>query len=123
MNIIIWITQGLLSIAFLVAGLMKITLPKDKLRGKIGDWVDDYKATPIKLVGLTEVLGALGLILPMIFNILPVLTPIAACGLVLSMIGAVQIHLRRKEIIDANVVLLIMAGFVAIGRFYIVPVI
>jgi hypothetical protein len=123
MNTIIWITQALLSVTFLVAGFIKMAMPKDKLRGKIGDWVDDYKAAPLKLVGLTEVLAAFGLILPMALNILPILTPIAACGLVLPMIGAVQIHLRRKESIMMNVVLLILAVFVVIGRFYIVPVI
>lgn len=118
MNIIIWIIQGFLSITFLIVGLMKMTLPKDKLKEKIGGWVDDFKESQLKLIGLVEILGALGLILPMIFNILPILTPIAACGLVFAMIGGAYTHLKRKESIITNVVLLLLAVFVIIGRLF-----
>ena len=123
MNVIIWIIQGLLAVAFFMAGFMKTTMPKDKLREKIGGWVDDYKDSQLKLIGFSEVLGAFGLILPMLLNFLPVLTPIAACGLVFTMIGAAQTHFKRKESIIMNVVLLVLALFVIIGKFYIVPVI
>lgn len=123
MNTIIWIAQGLLSLAFLLAGFMKMSLPKEKLREKIGSWVDGFKVSQLKFIGLTEVFGAIGLILPMLLNILPILTPIAACGLVLPMIGAVQIHLKRKESIITNIVLLLLSVFVIVGRFYFVPVI
>jgi len=123
MNIIIWIIQGLLSIAFLMAGFMKMTMPKEKLKEKIGGWVDEFKASNLKLIGLVEVLAAFGLILPMILNFFPVLTPIAACGLVFTMIGAAQTHWKRKESIITNVALILLSLFVIIGRFYLVPVI
>jgi VIT1/CCC1 family predicted Fe2+/Mn2+ transporter len=123
MNVVIWIIQGLLSLAFLMAGLMKMIMPKDKLREKIGGWVDDYKESQLKLIGLTEVIGVLGLILPMLFNIFPILTPIAACGLAFAMVGAAITHLKREESIITNVVLLLLALFVIIGRFFLVPVI
>jgi uncharacterized membrane protein YphA (DoxX/SURF4 family) len=123
MNTIIWIIQVLLSLAFLATGFMKITMPKEKLKEKIGGWVDDFKDSTLKLIGITEVLGAFGLVLPMLLNAFPVLTPIAACGLVLTMVGAAQTHLKRKESIITNAVLLLLAVFVIIGRFYIVPVI
>jgi uncharacterized membrane protein YphA (DoxX/SURF4 family) len=123
MNTIIWIIQVLLSLAFLATGFMKITMPKEKLKEKIGGWVDDFKDSTLKLIGLTEVLGAFGLVLPMLLKIFPILTPIAACGLVLTMVGAAQTHLKRKESIFTNAVLLLLAIFVIVGRFYLVPVV
>jgi DoxX-like family len=123
MNVIIWIIQGLLSLAFFMAGFIKIIMPKDKLKEEIGGWVDDYKVPQLKILGLTEILAGFGLILPMLFDILPVLTPIAACGLVFTMIGAAQTHFKRKESIITNVVLLVLALFVIIGRLFLVPVI
>jgi hypothetical protein len=123
MNVVVWIIQWFLSIAFFLAGFMKMIMPKNKLRNKIGGWVDNYKESQLKLIGLTEVLGAFGLIWPMIFNILPVLTPISACGLAFTMVGAAQTHLKRKESIITNVILLFLAIFVIMGRFYFVPVI
>ena len=122
MNTIIWIIQGILSIAFLVAGSMKLIMPKDKLKEKLGSWVDDFRESQLKLIGFLEILGAFGLILPRVFNVLPILTPMAACGLVFAMIGGAQAHLKRKESIVTNIVLLLLAAFVFIGRFYIVPV-
>jgi putative oxidoreductase len=123
MNLAIWIIQGVLAFSFLGAGTMKIMLPKYRLREKIGGWVDPYKESQLKLIGLVEVLGAMGLIFPMLFHILSVLTPIAACGLAITMIGAARTHGRRKESIIANLVLLCLAIFVMVGRLYLVPAI
>jgi putative oxidoreductase len=121
MNTIIWIIQGVLSIAFLIAGFIKLSMPKDKLREKIGVWVDDFSDSLLKLIGFLEVLGSFGLILPMAFNILPFLTPLAACGLLLTMMGAVKMHFKRKESIVTSVVLLFLAALVLEGRLYLLP--
>jgi hypothetical protein len=77
----------------------------------------------LKVVGILELMGAAGLILPGLTKILPILTPIAAVGLVLTMVGAIVVHLPRKEYanVGGNVVLLLMAAFVAYGRFVVMP--
>src|SRR5690242_13599760 len=118
MNIATWIVQILLALAFFMAGLMKFTQPKEKLAERMG-WVNDFSPSIVKAIGFIEILGAVGLVLPALTNILPILTPLAAAGLVLDMIGAVVTHLRRKEypMIAANLVLLALAAFVVYGRF------
>lgn len=118
MNIAIWIVQALLALAFLAAGLMKLTQPKEKLATNMA-WVNDFSLSNIRLIGLLELLGALGLVLPQLTGILPWLTPVAAVGLVLTMIGAAITHARRKETsqIGVNVVLLALAALVAVVRF------
>ncbi len=122
MNIVLWVLQGLAGVAFLMAGGMKAMTPKEKLGERMA-WVEDYNATQIRLIGLAEVLGGLGLILPGLTNILPILTPIAATCLVIIMAGAVYTHLRRKENngLVAPIVLLIIPVVIAIGRFWISP--
>ncbi len=118
MNIALWIVQGLLAVMFLMAGAMKISQPKEKLAAQM-PWVNDFAPTVVKLIGLLEVLGAVGLVAPMLTGIQPWLTPLAAAGLALTMLGAMITHLRRGEtpMIAVNAVLLLLAGFVAYGRF------
>lgn len=119
MNILLWIVQGILTGMFLMVGAMKLMQPKEKMAEKMG-WVEDFSQTQVRVIGVLEVLGALGLILPMATGIMPVLTPLAAVGLGLTMIGAFLTHLRRNEIVPMgvmNLVLLAMAAFVAYGRF------
>ncbi len=118
MNTILWIIQGILAAMFLMAGMMKVAQSKDALREKVGGWVDDFKDGQIKLIGFLEILGALGLILPMLLDILPLLTSVAAIGLILTMVGAARVHLKRKEMknVIMNVMLLILAAIVAYGR-------
>jgi uncharacterized membrane protein YphA (DoxX/SURF4 family) len=123
MNLTIWIIQGLLATAFLMAGIMKLIMPKNNLKEKIGGWVDEFKESQIKLIGLFELLGAFGLVLPMLLQVVPILTPIAAFGLVLTMVGAARIHFKRKESIMSNIVLLILGVLVIIGRLFIVKAI
>jgi uncharacterized membrane protein YphA (DoxX/SURF4 family) len=123
MNLTIWIIQGLLATAFLMAGIMKLIMPKNNLKEKIGGWVDEYEESQIKLIGLVEVLGAFGLVLPTLLHVIPILTPIAASGLVLTMVGAARTHLKRKESIMSNIVLLVLGVLVIIGRLFIVKVI
>lgn len=123
MNIALWIVAGLLAVSFLAAGVMKLTQPKDKLAGAGMGWTEDFSGSTIKLIGTLEVLAAIGLVLPPLVNIAPVLAPLAATGLVLVMVGAAVTHGRRKEpqMIAVNLVLLVLAAFVAIGRFWLVP--
>ncbi len=122
MNIALWIVQGLLALVFGMTGMMKLTQPKAKLAAQMG-YVEDFSQGSVRLIGALELLGAIGLILPALTGILPMLTPLAALGLVLTMIGAMLTHLRRKEypMIAANLVLLLLALFVAYGRFVAYP--
>jgi len=122
MEIALWIVQGVLALAFLMAGAMKVMQPKEKLAEKM-DWVEDFSPGQLKGIGVLETLGALGLILPAVTDTLPWLTPTAAVGLVMVMIGAALTHRRRGEgsMIGINVVLLLQAAFVAYGRFALAP--
>ncbi|MDX1349346.1 MAG: DoxX family protein [Putridiphycobacter sp.] len=125
MNILLWISQGLLAAMFLMAGLMKLSKPKIELSEKLGNWVDSYSLNTIKLIGLLEFLAAVGLILPLAINIFPILTPIAAIGLAVVMIGAMNLHYKRgeKDKIGMNLILFLLSVFVVFGRFYLVPTI
>ncbi len=118
MNIALWIVAGVLALAFLAAGLMKVSQPKEKLATSMG-WVDDFSPGTVKFIGTMEILGAIGLILPAATGIAPVLTPLAATGLAITMILAAIVHGRRGEpqMIIVNAVLLVLALFVAIMRF------
>jgi len=122
MNVAVWIVQILLALAFGAAGVMKITQPREKLAVNM-KWVEDFAPNTVKGIGTLELLAALGLILPFLTGILPVLTPLAAVGLILTMIGAIITHIRRGESPMAviNLVLLVLAAFVAYGRFVAVP--
>ncbi len=109
----------LLASAFLGAGATKLSRPKEKLLKNMA-WVEDFSQRTVRLIGTLEVLGAIGVVLPALTGILPWLTPLAALGLVLLMIGAALTHLRRTEYghIAMNVVLLVLAAFVAYGQFF-----
>jgi uncharacterized membrane protein YphA (DoxX/SURF4 family) len=123
MNIALWIVQGLLAVAFLMAGGMKAMKPKSEIEEKMA-WAKDFSANQLKTIGILEVLGALGLILPAATGIVPILTPIAAVGLALTMIGAVITHLRRKDPMAETMpsaVLLLLSLFVVYGRFVAAP--
>jgi uncharacterized membrane protein YphA (DoxX/SURF4 family) len=119
MNIVLWVIAGLLAAAFAAAGLMKLAQPKAKLAASGMGWTEDFSDGAVKGIGALEVLAALGLILPAVLGIAPVLVPLAAVGLALLMIGAAITHARRSEqqMIGVNVVLLILAAVVAWGRF------
>ncbi len=119
-NIAVWIAQGLLAFVYLVAGGLKLVRSREQLAatGRL-DWMKDNSDAVVRAVGAIEVLGALGVILPAATGIAPILTPIAAVGLVIVQIGALRVHLTRNERqpVPANVILLLLAAFVAIGRF------
>src|SRR5262249_36978408 len=92
MNVLLWIIQILLAALFLFAGVMKLVLPLEKLTGPV--------AVPglfLRFIGLCETLGGLGLILPGLLRIRPGLTPLAAAGLVIIMVGATGVNLRTGD--------------------------
>ena len=119
MNVVLWIVAGVLAVAFLASGLMKLAQPRQKIVESGMGWAGDFSDGAVKGIGALEVLGALGLILPAVFDIATVLVPIAATGLALVMLGAAVTHARRREnqMIVVNVVLFALAAFVAWGRF------
>lgn len=123
MNVLLWIVAAALALAFLGAGLFKLTQPKENLYAKGMTYVEDYSATQVKLIGLVELLGAIGLIVPPLVGVAPILAPIAAVGLALTMVGAVLVHIRRGEGAGTvpAIVLGLLAVFVAVGRFWIAP--
>ena len=117
MNIALWVVQGLLAAAFFGAGAMKLATPREKLMAKASmAWAVDFSAGQIKLIGLAEVLGAIGLVVPWLAQIAPLLTPIAAAGLIVVMLGAARTHMQRKEPPVPALVFGALATFVAIGR-------
>jgi uncharacterized membrane protein YphA (DoxX/SURF4 family) len=118
MNVVIWVVQGLLAFVFLFSGGMKVTQPDEKLVEKM-NWIKTWPKGSSTFIGAVEVLAAIGLILPAATKIAPVLTPIAASGLVVVMIGAAVTHIRAKEPsgVATTTVLGLLALFVAITRF------
>jgi uncharacterized membrane protein YphA (DoxX/SURF4 family) len=119
MNLALWIVAIVLAVVFTGSGLMKELVPKDKLVTAGQGWAQDYSQTNIRLIGLAEILGAIGLVLPAVVHIAPILVPLAAVGLVLVMVGAAVVHARRNEPMNVavNLVLITLAIFVAWGRF------
>jgi drug/metabolite transporter (DMT)-like permease len=121
MNLALWIVTGVLAVAYLGGGGGKLIVPKEKMAALTPSarWVEDFSAGSVKAIGGLEVLAAIGLVLPAVLGIAPVLVPLAAVGLVLIMVGAVFTRLRRHEAkaMVADLVYLALAGFVAWGRF------
>lgn len=122
MEPIAWIVQIILALLFVMAGILKMTQPIEKLKLRM-TYVESLSPASTRVIGALELAGGLGLILPMLTNILPWLTPLAALGLVLTMIGGALLHVVRKEyaLIGINVVLLGLAAFVLYARFDLLP--
>ena len=122
MNVALWIVQGLLALAFLLAGSMKAFAPLNTVRKNMS-WANDFSVPFVRFIGVAELLAAIGLILPAITGIQSWLTIAAALGLVLVMVSASAFHASRREYqnIGMNVVLLLLAAFVVLGRWALVP--
>jgi len=111
MTVAYWIVAALLAVLYLYAGGLKVLRSPDQLRPMMG-WIDVIPLRLLRTIGVLEVLGALGLILPPVTGIAPALALAAAIGLVLLQLGAISLHLSRNEamIIWLNVALLALAG-------------
>ena len=116
------IAQGILAVAFIGAGSMKLLKSHDALKAKMG-WTNDFTSGSVKLIGAVELAAAMGLVLPGLTGIAPILTPLAGLGLVGLMLGATATHLRRSEtpMVVPPLVLAALAAFVGYGRLVLVP--
>ena len=115
MNLALWIIQGLLAFGMLAAGAMKVVLPYEQLLLK-NKWATTWPPGRVKLLGFAEALGAVGLVVPWLTGIVPVLTPIAAICLAVLMAGAVKTHRDLAESAAAPAVLFALCLVVAGGR-------
>lgn len=118
MNIALWIAQVLLAAMYGTAGILK-TYQTTKTKQQL-PWAKNRSDGFVRFVGISELLGALGLILPMLTGILPWLTPIAAIGLLaIQLLAIFAEHLPKQEfsVIPINVVLIAISVFIALGRW------
>jgi len=117
-NVLLWVLQAILAAVFLATGLNKAVKPKAAMI-RMSHWWQAWPAGAIKALGVAELLGVAGLLLPWATGIARVLTPIAAVGLAIVLVGAAATHVRYREyrIVPAVVVLLAAAIIVAVGRF------
>ena len=118
MNIVLWIVQSLLAAMYLMAGLLK-TLQTAKAKETL-PWAQNRSDGFVRFIGISELFGALGLILPLVTGILPGLTVVAAVGLTLIQLLAIFTeHLPKKEynVIPVNLILVALAVFVVVGRW------
>ena len=121
MNIALWIIQIIIAALFLTTGLLKLVLPKNNLI-KVFEWIEDFSEQRLRLIGVFEVLGGLGLFLPGVYSTLEILIPIAAFGLTIIMVMASFVHSKRKETKDLifNIVVLVLLLLVVAGRLFLV---
>ncbi len=117
MEITMWIVKGLLAMLFIFAGLNKLFLPKPKLIDKGMKGLINIEEHQIKIIGVLEVLGVIGLILPSLLHIYPILTGISALCLGLTMIVAIRIHSQLKLSILPNIIILALCISVAYWTF------
>ena len=119
METALWIAQVLLAAIFLLTGTTKLTQPRLKMAAGPMRWAADVTDRQFRTIGLLEVLGAIGLILPAALGIAPLLTSLAAVGLVLVMVGAIYTHVRYDETerLAVPIVVLALALFVALEGF------
>jgi uncharacterized membrane protein YphA (DoxX/SURF4 family) len=117
-NKILWVVQVLLAALFLFAGVLKLVLPLDALKGPV-----ELPGLFLRFIGVVEALGGLGLILPGLLRIRTGLTPLAAAGLVIIMIGATVITLTTGDVAPALMpfVVGLLSAFVAYGRWRLAP--
>jgi DoxX-like family len=119
MNRVLWVIQVLLALLFVFAGGVKLVLPLEQLAGPVA-----LPGAFIRFIGVAELLGGIGLILPALLRIRPGLTPLAAAGLVIIMIGAVAITVASGDVTAGLIPLVVglLAAFVAYGRTRLAPI-
>jgi putative oxidoreductase len=123
LNIALWVAQALLFAAFGMAGFMKATAPIDQLAKNMA-WVSRFSPSTVRFIGVTEVCGALAMLLPSLTRIKPFLTPLAASGLLTIMVLAAGHHVTNGEakLIPTHFILGGLAAFVAWGRWNKAPI-
>ena len=119
MIIALWIVTGLLALLFVMAGSMKALKSREAVLANM-PWVEEVSAGQLKTIGILEVLGGIGLVLPAATGILPWLTPAAAIALTITMGFAVALHVKRKESFVPSLVLgiaslVVAAGWIVLG--------
>ena len=120
MNLILWIAAGLLALVALAGGFTKTFIPKEKLEQHNGAaWTRGFSPAFVKTLGVLELLAAIGLILPAVVDIAPVMVPVTAVCWVALMVGAMITHARLDQfkLVMVNLVYLALAVLIAVGRF------
>lgn len=121
MELALWITTGMLAAVALTGGISKTFVPKQKLAtAKGGGWTADASVAFVKTLGILELLAAVGLILPAVLDIAPVMVPVTAACWVLLMVGAITAHVRYRDgakFVALTSFYLVLAVFIAWGRF------
>ncbi|MDD7938635.1 DoxX family protein [Actinomycetospora lutea] len=119
MNLALWIVAAVLAAVALLGGITKVFVPKEKLPAVPGGgWTGGASAGFVKTLGVLELLAAVGLILPAVAGVAPVLVPVTAVCWIVLMVGAMVTHGRRGEtaLVMLNLLYLTMAAFVVWGR-------
>lgn len=122
LHISLWLVQVILALAFGMIGVTKLTTSDADIIQQSGELVEKYGVGLIRFIGISEILGALGLILPAALRILPILTPLAALGLAIIMGLATALHASKGEPIVTQVIFLLLSLFVIWGRFSKAPI-
>jgi len=118
-NTWLWILAGFLAAIFLGTGVLKLTRTRDEIVAEGLTWAEDYTEPQLRALGWAEVLGAVGLVVPPLVG-LGIVTPVAASCLAVLTIGALVVHVRRREFLpDAlrTIALIVMCVVLAYWRF------
>ena len=114
MTVAYWIVAGITALLFLAAGGLKLARPREALAGSGMEWVNDFTSTQVKLIGVAEVLGAAGLVLPILLGIAEPLSVVAGVALAVLMVGAVLTHRRRGEDFGFQIGLVVLTSAAAV---------
>lgn len=120
MNTILWILQSLIAVIFLYSGVKKSTYSEHKLVSIGMTGVEGLPIAVIRFIGISEILGTIGIIIPLLINIIPVLTPISAICFAVIMIPAGIIHYKRHEAknVLTNCIVFLICSLIFYGRRY-----
>lgn len=119
-NTLLWILAGFLATIFVGTGLLKLTTSRERLVEAGMGWAGDFSPGQIRLIGTAELLGAVGLVVPPLLGVAPVLAAVAAACLAALMVGATAVHVRRRELLpDAlrGIALVVLCVVLAAYRF------